>query len=208
MAHRPTPIQEAQVRLAAALAKAQTTPGGPGLPRQRGKTLADEEYGQADKASEVGEVSGETNEASETVSESGLRRARALVNAVAVGPDRASAADRRLMLARLLAQRRQREDGRIGQWTALAKRLIGEIEALEAECAEVPDLLPPPPLTASDQQVTAEVRRQRMDSVEGLLHGLDRTGSALAVRRRDLQQATGDDTENSPAEKRGGQDDN
>lgn len=166
MARKPTPSQAARIKLVAQLTKSQDATGSPVDPRQRGKALAEQEIHQPDN-----------------------RHSRALVNAVAVGPGRVRDDERRLMLARLLAQRTQREADNAGQWTALAERLINDIEALEEQSASAQQRQAGQLSNLLDQKtLTEEGRRLRMQLVERFLHSLDRAVSAQEVVRREEQK--------------------
>lgn len=180
MARKPTPSQAARIKLAAQLTKSQDATGSPVDPRQRGKAQAEQETDQPEN-----------------------RHSRALVNAVAVGPGRVRDDERRLMLARLLAQRTQREAGNARLWTALAERLINDIEALEEESASAEQRQAGQLGNLLDQKILdEESRRLRMQLVERFLHSLDRAVSAQEVVRREGQKKQPAD---GPAERVEGQ---
>jgi hypothetical protein len=114
----------------------------------------------------------------------GNRHSRALVNAVATGPGRATEAERRRSLARLLAQRRQREGDHPGEWTALAARLIARIDELEQSASAARNRLADgdPAFALLPTKVIAdETRRLAMQLVEHFLFALDRQVTAHQV---------------------------
>lgn len=178
MARQPTPEQRAQIEFTTTLKTQRRAAGEPTAPEQRGQLMA------------------------ENSPRPEARHTLALVNAVAVGPGRATRDERRLMLARLLAQRAVREDDKSGQWTRLSKRLIQEIDRLEHQSQSAALRVAQQPFAPDVDLLNAVEREIGMQSVEQFLHALNRAVSAVAVRDGDskpsaqTEEDQGDDHDN------------